>query len=234
MKSDRLEALLWARLDGTIDESELAELENILAAGGEPRKVERQIALIAEELDRLEDVQPPAELRDKIDSALAQASPPAARIGRSGAAPRPRPSNPVVSRWLPLAASLVVGVAIGYLLNTGVTVPIETAQVSGSMTAPAAQPPAPPAVLDLGRSIGSIEIRRAGEIVTLDLDLLDGQNVELILEAQGGERSTLDASGPGTRQLVVESDQELRLEVRIDGSIVAEHLVEASELEANQ
>ena len=233
MKSDRLEALLWARVDGTIDESELAELENILAAGGEPRKVERQIALIAEELDRLEDVQPPAELRDKIDSALAQASPPAARIGRSGAAPRPRPSNPVVSRWLPLAASLVVGVAIGYLLHSGPAAPIETAHVSGSMTVPAAQPPAPPAVLDLGRSIGSIEIRRAGEIVTLDLDLESDRDLELVLETPDGDRTTLDVKGPGKRQLTVENGQELRFEVRINGSVFAEFPIEALDPETD-
>ena len=40
MKSDRLEALLWARVDGTIDESELDELQGILAAGGDSSRIE--------------------------------------------------------------------------------------------------------------------------------------------------------------------------------------------------
>ena len=227
MKSDRLEALLWARVDGTIGKSELAELEEILATGGEPRKVERQIAMIAEELGKLEDVQPPAELRDKIDGALAQASPPAARIGHLGTIPAPQTSNPIVSRWLPLAASLVIGVAIGYLLNTGPAAPIETTHVSGSMTAPAAQPTAPPAVLDLGQSIGSIEIRRAGEIVTLDLDLAGDRDLELVLETPDGDRTTLDVKGPGARLLTVESAQKLRLEVRTNGSVLAEYRIKA-------
>ncbi len=234
MKSDRLEALLWARVDGTIDESELAELDGFLAAGGDSRKIERQVAMIAEELGKLEDVQPPAELREKIDSALAQASPPAARIGHNTSTPALRPSNPIISRWLPLAAGLVIGVAIGYLLHTGPMAQMETSQVSGSMTTPAAQTTAPPAVLDLGQSIGSIEIRRTGKIVSLDLDLSGSGNLELILETPDGDRTTLAVNGPSTRRWVVESEEALRLEVRINGAVSAEHLIEAVELEASR
>ena len=78
MNTDRLEALLWARIDGTIEPEELAELEAHLAEHPEPREIERQITTIAEELDTLEKVQPPQELRERIDGALANATSPTA------------------------------------------------------------------------------------------------------------------------------------------------------------
>ena len=79
MNIDRLEALLWARIDGTIEPEELAALEAHLAEHPEPRDIERQISVMAEELGRLEDEEPPAVLRERIDGALANATPPAAR-----------------------------------------------------------------------------------------------------------------------------------------------------------
>ena len=53
MITERLEALLWARVDGTIEPEELAELEAHLAEHPEPRDIERQVAVIAGELEKM-------------------------------------------------------------------------------------------------------------------------------------------------------------------------------------
>ena len=97
MNNDRLEALLWARVDGTIDPQELAELEAHLAEHPESREIERQITTIAEGLDALEKVQPPSELRGRIDSALEHATPPAARTDHSTATPHIRTPRPFLA-----------------------------------------------------------------------------------------------------------------------------------------
>ena len=56
MNTDRLEALLWARIDGTIEPEELAELEAHLAEHPEPREIERKITTIAHGLDTREKI----------------------------------------------------------------------------------------------------------------------------------------------------------------------------------
>ncbi len=137
MNNDRLEALLWARIDGTIEPEELAELEAHLAEHPEPREIERQITTIAEELDRLEKVQPPPELRARIDGALANATAPTAH-------PAPTPhtqSAPAWQvRWLPLAASLLIGVTVGYLMHPELSGSIDQSRATGPMAASGSTP----------------------------------------------------------------------------------------------
>ena len=105
MNIDRLEALLWARIDGTIDPQELAELEALLAEQPEPRQFERQITWIADGLKELDTVQPPSELRGRINDALENATPPEAhRAASLLARPTPTVGEISIRRLLDLPA----------------------------------------------------------------------------------------------------------------------------------
>jgi anti-sigma factor RsiW len=238
MNTDRLEALLWARIDGTIEPEELAELEAHLAEHPEPREIERQITTIAEELDRLEKVQPPQELRERIDGALANATSPTAH-------PSPPPhtqSAPAWQvRWLPLAASLLIGVTTGYLLHPGTGRSIDQSGVTGSMLTPTNQSEVAPVEIYLEAGAVSVVASRTGADVMIYVILETEIDLEVTVAGDGGpvrfaglnstntsatEVSTengwvvVQTHGPGTATLSVsaaDADDMLRLQVSVDG-----------------
>jgi hypothetical protein len=243
MKNDRLEALLWARIDGTIEAEELAELEAYLAENPEPRDIERQITVMAEELATLEKVQPPSELRGRIDSALENATPPIAHQAASLLA-RPVPSWQ--ARWLPLTASLVIGVAIGYLLHLGAGGTIDQSEVTGTMLAPTAAVVSAPVDIHLDGGAGRVTASRSGTDVVVDVTLMAEREVGVTLTGQDGPvhfesmSSTTGAttevtteqgwvvvrsSGPGNLTFSVSASDAhvpLRLQVSVDGNPVDE------------
>jgi len=246
MNTDRLEALLWARIDGTIKTEELAELEAHLAEHLEPREIERQIMTIAEGLDRLDTVPPPQELRGRIDSALANATSPAAH-------PAPPPHTHSVPtwprRWLPLAASLLIGVTVGYLMHPGTSRSIDQSRATGTMITPPAQPGAAPVEIQLVAGAGTVFASRAGADVVIDVMMTAEINLGVTLAGAGGpvrfaglnstnasatEVSTehgwvvVQTHGPGTASLSVraaDADDMLRLQVSIDGIPVEERWI---------
>ena len=252
MKIDRIEALLWAQIDGTIEPRELAELEAHLAEHPQPREIERQITAIAEGLDNLRQVQPPPELRERIDGALANASPPTAHSTST----HQTNSAPVWSaRWLPLAASLVIGVAVGYLLHPDTGVSIDRTGVTGSMLTPAAQPEAAPVEIRLDAGAGSVSASRSGADVVVDVTLTTEIDLGVTLASAGGtvrfaglNSSNASATevtteqgwvvirtrGPGTVTLSVsasDADDPLRLQVSANGVPAEERWIGPSRIE---
>jgi hypothetical protein len=241
MNNDRLEGLLWARVDGTIEPEELAELEAHLAEHPEPREIERHITTIAEELGRLERVQPPPELRGRIDSALANATPPAARTDHPATTPHTRlaPAWPV--RLLPLAASLLIGVTAGYLLHPGTGGSIDRSQATGAMLTPSAQSGVGPVEIHLDAGAGSVSASRAGANVVINVMLTTEIDLGVSLAGAGGPvrfeslSSTEGAvtevtteqgwivvrtNGPGNVTLsisAIDADDVLRLQVSANG-----------------
>lgn len=251
MNIDRLEALLWARIDGTIEPEESAELEALLAEQPEPREIERQITAIAEELDAMDRVPPPVELRSKIDDALADATQPAIQ-----SPPRIRATSTWHVRWLPLAACLLVGVAVGYLLHPGAGGSIDRAEVTGAMLTPTEQlESAPIEILIEG---GSVVASRAGSDVVVDLELTSDIELGLTLMGTGGpvrmtnlnsrtssatEINTeqgwvaLHTRGPGTVVLAVVAatpDDAMRIQVSAEGLLTEERWIGPSRIEAEQ
>ena len=244
MKIDRIEALLWARVDGTIAPEELAELEAHLADHPEPSEIDRQISTISEELDNLEEVQPPPELRGRINDALASATPPTAR---SNPTSHIHSSPSWQARWLPLAASLVIGVAVGYLLHPGAGGSIEQTGVTGSMLTPTTQPAAVPVEIHL--DAGTISASRSGIDIVVDLTLTAKTDLELTLASDGGPvsitslnsttQSTTEVTtdlgwvairthGPGAVRLTASTanaDELLRLQVSADGIPIEERWI---------
>lgn len=246
MNKDRLEALLWARVDGTIDPEELAEIEAHLAENSELREVEHEITTIAKELDSLEKVQPPSELRARIESALALATPP---ISHQAASLLARPVPSWQSRWLPLASSLVIGVAIGYLLHPGASSLIDQSEVTGTMLAPSAQVVSGSVEIRLDAGAGSIVASRDRADVVVEMVLTTEIDVAVTLGSAAGpvrlesflssnasatevtshnEWVVVRTVGPGTATVsvnTIDAAEPLRLQVSSGGFAVEEHWI---------
>jgi hypothetical protein len=224
MNRDRLEELLWERVDGTISDHDLAELEAHLAERPEPRQVEREILRMSELLDSPDNVPPPAELRSRIDQALSDSPGPALQARRPPAFPIPTSARRL-PYWMPIAASLLLGVAIGALLQLGPIGEIDDHQASGSMTTPEPVGKSEVQVFDLGDDVGRISARREGSLLVFDFVLVTEVEVELVLEDGSGAPTVLTTTGPGTRRLVSEGEAPGRVTARIDGSEVATHAI---------
>lgn len=246
MKTDRLEALLWARIDGTIEPDDLAGLEAHLAEHPEPREIERQITTIAEELDGLGKVQPPSELRGRIEGALANANSPAAHPSATPPT-RSRPAWP--ARWLPLAASLLIGVTVGYLLHPGTGGSIDHSEVTGTMLTPTDQSEAAPVEIHLEAGAGSVTASRSGLDVVIDVTLTTEIDLEVTLAGAEGPvhfaglnttngsatevtteqgRVSVRTIGPGALILAASAanaDDILRLQLSIDGIPIEERWI---------
>jgi hypothetical protein len=251
MNTDRLEALLWARIDGTIDPEELAELESHLAEQPEPRKIESQITAIAGGLEELEAVQPPSELRGRIDSALENAAPPE----KHAAIPSRIPAPPSwQTRWLPLAACLLIGVAIGYLMHPGAGGSIDREEVTGSMLTPTGYLESAP--IEIVLDGGSVIASRSGADIVVDVTLTTEVELGVTLagaegpvrmaslnstNSQGTEISTeqgwlvLRTRGPGAVVLALSTSttgDPLRVQVSADGLPAEERWIGPSGIEA--
>jgi anti-sigma factor RsiW len=244
MNSERLEALLWTRIDGTINPEELAELEAHLTEYPEPPEIERQIMAIANGLRELESEQPPSELRGRIDSALDNATPPKAHP--SGPS-RVHEASSWRTRWLPLAASLLIGVAIGYLMRPGVGGSIDRAEVAGSMLTSTEH--LEPARAEIVFDGGTIIASRSGADTAVDLTLTEAVELGVTLAGADGpvrlvnlnsstpsgtEITTeegwvvLRTRGPGAVVLTVSAStpgDPLRLQVSSDGLLVEERWI---------
>ena len=252
MNTERLEALLWARVDGTIDPEELAELEAHLAEHPEPREIERQITTIAEELDSLEKVQPPSELRERIRGALENAAPPSARTDHSPAALHPHSAHSWPAKWLPLAASLLIGVSIGYLLHPNAGGSIDRSEVTGTMVTPPGQTETGRVEIQLDAGAGSIVASRDRADVVVDVVLTTEIEVAVTLGSAAGpvrlesllssnasasevtthnESVVVRTVGPGTATVLVnaiDAAEPLRLQVSTGGFVTEERWIGAS------
>ena len=252
MNTERLEALLWARVDGTIDPEELAELEAHLAEHPEPREIERQITTIAEELDSLEKVQPPSELRERIRGALENAAPPSARTDHSPAALHPHSAHSWPAKWLPLAASLLIGVSIGYLLHPNAGGSIDRSVVTGTMVTPPGQTETGRVEIQLDAGAGSIVASRDRADVVVDVVLTTEIDVAVTLGSAAGpvrlesllssnasasevtthnESVVVRTVGPGAATVLVsaiDAAEPLRLQVSTGGFVTEERWIGAS------
>lgn len=183
MNTDHLEALLWARVDGTIEPGELAELEAYLAEHPEPRDIERQIWVMADELGKREKMQPPPELRERIDRALEHATPP---IPHQAVSLLARPIPSWQARWLPAVASLVIGVAIGYLVHPGTGSSIDRAGVTGTMHVPPEAVVMAPVEIGLEDGAGRVTASRSGTDVVVDVTLATDIEFDVTITGSGG------------------------------------------------
>jgi len=252
MNTERLEALLWARVDGTIDPEELAELESHLAKHPKTREIERQISAIAEDLDSLEKVPPPSELRARIEKALADATSPATQTDHLPTVHHTHAAPAWPAKWLPLAASLLIGVSIGYLLHPNAGGSIDQSVVTGMMATPPGQTETGRVEIQLDAGAGSIVASRDRADVVVDVVLTTEIDVAVTLGSAAGPvrlESLLssDASatevttqngwvvmrtvGPGTATVsvnAIDAAEPLRLQVSAGGFVTEERWIGAS------
>ena len=106
MKPDRLEALLWERIDGVISAVDRAELDAWLAGNSQARELDRELIALAARLEESVELEPPAELRPRIDRALAAARPPAAAKSKRIQAPYRAPSRDRIGEITNISATL--------------------------------------------------------------------------------------------------------------------------------
>jgi hypothetical protein len=222
MSLDRLEELLWSRVDGTIGSEELKELDDLMVEHPESGELERQITEIVDRLDKLERRIPPLALRARIDEALAESEPSTSPIPvtRVPSATSVRDSL----RWMAPAACLLIGFAVGYLIRPGAGWRIDESQVAGTM-----QPTADAqieALAEIEFGAGRVAAHRVGSEVEVDIDLADGHELGLSLEAAAGELRIANFSSDGSPSAVAKTegdsvDLQLRGPARLDMTVTA-------------
>jgi hypothetical protein len=245
MKPERLESLLWECVDGTISGEALADLEGHIDQHPEARELQREIEKLAKQLDGLGRAVPPKNLRARIAVALPDA-PPSIRETPLAAAPvlsLPK-RRPMI--WLPMAASLLVGVTVGYLLQPGAGVAVDRSSVVGTMTAASPEPAAGDLVIDLGGQAGMVAVSRRGGETAIRVELATETDLEIDLEVADGVlllsridpaddagfevttaagKTVLRTRGPAARRFEITATDEavpVRFVIRSNGAVVAE------------
>lgn len=249
MNTDRLEALLWARIDGTINAEELREIETHLAEYPEAHSVERQITAIAEDLDSLEKMPPPSELRARIEKALADATSSATQTEHLPNVHHPHPAFGWPAKWLPLAASVLIGVAIGYLLHPNAGGSIDRSVVTGTMVTPPGQMETGQVEIQLDAGAGSVNASRDGGNVEVEVTLTIEIDVAVTLGSAAGpvrlesllssnasatevtphnESVVVRTVGPGTTRIsviAIDAVEPLRLKISSGGITIDERWI---------
>jgi hypothetical protein len=152
-------------------------------------------------------------------------------------------------RWLPLAASLLIGVTVGYLMHPGTRGSIDRSGVTGTMLTPPAQPGAAPVEIHLDADAGNVSASRAGADIVIEVKLIAEIDIEVTLAGDSGpvrfaglnstnasatevttERGWVSVRtiGPGTLTLAASAadvDDMLKLQVSIDGILAEERWI---------
>jgi len=204
MIDQRIEELMWQRIDGTISPEDSADLDAHIGAHLEARSYFDELTSMSSLLDHADDVEPPADLRQRIEGAIEWDRYPQQAAGfdwRTFFAP-----------WwdLRIATAAVAGILIGVIaystminrFDTGLDLANE--DVSGSM----ALSKASTAVLDSPGVDGIVTFRRNDLKAISDVKIDSDREVEIILEYDG--QSTLfraqSDSGSPLGSIVVEGN----------------------------
>jgi hypothetical protein len=196
MRRDELERLLWEHVDGALDAAGERHLARALAEHPEAGELAADVDALDRLLGAPAEVEPPPELRARIDRALASARPPTRApgaipvAGRAGTAWR--------QRLVSAAAGLVLGVVGTLLLLPNGSPMVQDRSVSGTMVSPA---PGRDLELVLEGGAGTLTVLREADRLTLVLELDTAHEVEMTLSSDGPQpriRSMLHDSAPAT------------------------------------
>ncbi len=196
MRLERLETLLWERIDGVISAEDEGELMAFLAEDNEARELELELITLAKRLARVREVVPPHVLRERISKALAAARVPEAQ----GRTPTVMPVRSPV-RWGPrvlaTAASLLVGVAIGLLLDLGGGRPVDESKAAGAIYVADAREAPVGWEMVLGGGVGKLEARRSDNELSVEVRLGEEHEVVLHVDAESGALEITGVRGEG-------------------------------------
>lgn len=251
MKTERLESLMWEFLDGTITADERADLEAHVERHPEAREFQREIEKLAEQLDGLGRAAPPENLRPRIAAALQEVPAPTREPQPvSSFAPPMAPQRRSVA-WLPLAASLLVGVAVGYLLQPGAGLSVDRSRAAGAMTSTAPGFATHTLEIDLGERAGTMVVRPLADGAAISIELVSATDLEIVLEVADGMllptgidtvdsagfgitagvgRTVIRTRGPAIHELkftTTETTESVHLVVRSNGAVVADDWLQA-------
>jgi len=186
MNAERLESLVWGSLDGTITAEERADLEKYIARHPEARELRREIEKLAERLDGMGRAAPPENLRPRITAALQEVPTPTRETPPVSSFVPSVASRQRSVAWLPLAASLLVGVAVGYLLQPGAGISVARSRAAGAMTSTSPKFAARKVEIDLGEGSGTIVVGPRAGGAAISIELVSATDLEIVLEAAGG------------------------------------------------
>ncbi len=167
---ERYDELIQREIDGEASEQEVAALRHYVAENADARSRQAELKQLAELLNRVEPVTPPADLAKSILAALPPQRYAPARVlrPRTGLA-----RYPILKYGYALAAGLILGLALHQFLFIHPSA-LPVTDVSGSMlpripassSSPAHQLP-----LNSDGVTGSVSIRVSGPVAPLEFDL---------------------------------------------------------------
>lgn len=176
--------LIHGEIDGCNSEAERAALREVLDGNPEAERLLRELTRMAQVLDRVEDLDPPASLKANI---LARIGPRAGTV-RPGLRHLLRPPR---LRWLRYAYLAAGGLVLGFLLHhlafdhgsrdllpwlTGTMARTEAATTTGG-----------PWTIDLEAVRGTVHLVRHDSLTGVLVDLTAQRPVEIVLEYDGNE-----------------------------------------------
>jgi anti-sigma factor RsiW len=164
-------ALIQAELDGQLDGSQRAELARRLLADPEARAAREELLRLRVMLESVENVEPPADLRERVLQAMPPASP---------ASPFRLPAQ----RWR--YAALIAGVVgAGTLIYETLSPGPGSTEVVGTMAARLASPALDAVVLNSGPVTGRVSLYRDGDALVLSFDLAASAPVDVLIASDG-------------------------------------------------
>jgi len=251
MKPEHLESLVWESIDGTMTAEERTDLEEHIERHPEAREFQLEIEKLAEQLDGLGRAAPPESLRPRIAAALREVpAPPREQQQVSSFVPSVASPKRSVA-WLPLAASLLVGFAVGYLLQPDAGLSVDRSSAAGAMTSMSPEFATRTVEIDLGDRAGTMVVgpRAGGAAISIELET--ATELEIILEVADGMllptgidtidsagfevtadagRTVIRTHGPAVHKLEFTATgitEPLHLVVRSNGSVVADDWLNA-------
>lgn len=212
MNEERLDELLWERIDQVIRPEDAAELREHLEGSPEARAHERRLDEFVATLATVHEVEPPPALRRRIDAALAAkrlSSPPRWGAASWAEALRELWSPKPLLRYALLAGAFLIG-AISYHLVAGGdgSSRLDPAKLYGSTGIARQESPAGAWTLELPEERGWVALHRRGSLLVLDMALaVEGHGeVKLHFPEAGFHLETLEHFGAPPSRLQATAD----------------------------
>ena len=179
MIEDPTEALMWAKIDGSISAGDEARLESLLGGDAEAREFFEELTRFNEILGVVDELEPPTALRQRIEGAIDFDRYAAREVATS-------PS--FFRRWLPAplnfsmvgaaAAGLVVGIVGYHLVATGPA--LEDSELTGTMK------PMPEVVsIAVDGVRGRVSFEEHGGLAVSRIELASQREIEMQLDYAG-------------------------------------------------
>lgn len=190
--------LINAEADGELPDEQRAELSRYLLANPEARAFREDLRNVCAALDRIEQVEPPHDLKDSIIRAIAAQAPVQARTASRQAGQAPR----VLRYAAAFAGGLLVSAIafqVGFESRGGVVVTDLVGTMAGSGVTAAAKR-IDSLRLDHAQLEGEVSLYAAGTALVLSFEVVPRQPTDVLVVTEGHEeRFSWNAAGTSQR-----------------------------------